>query len=95
GMADAVAQSIDWARNCGVTQVIFRELSRLDDAYRSNGPSTIDASMLLPLWLMLIGTKFWFAGSLLTRARRQSAPRGRQGLDRAQRAGGRGMNYLP
>ncbi len=37
GMADAVAQSIDWARNCGVTQVIFRELSRLDDAYRSNG----------------------------------------------------------
>lgn len=33
------------------------------------GPSTIDASMLLPLWLMVIGTKFWFAGSLLTRAR--------------------------
>ncbi|NIK00947.1 heme ABC transporter permease [Xanthomonas cannabis] len=33
------------------------------------GASTIDASMLLPLWLMVIGTKFWFAGSLLTRAR--------------------------
>ena len=33
------------------------------------GPSSIDASMLLPLWLMVIGTKFWFAGSLLTRAR--------------------------
>ncbi|MCF5940087.1 heme ABC transporter permease, partial [Xanthomonas perforans] len=33
------------------------------------GPSTIDASMLLPLWLMVIGTKFWFVGSLLTRAR--------------------------
>ncbi|MBB3833044.1 heme exporter protein C [Xanthomonas arboricola] len=33
------------------------------------GASTIDASMLLPLWLMVIGTKFWFAGSLLARAR--------------------------
>ncbi|MBB5864760.1 radical SAM protein [Xanthomonas sp. 3058] len=35
--ADTVAQYIAWARRCGATQVIFRELSRLDDAYRSNG----------------------------------------------------------
>ncbi|PPU18650.1 hypothetical protein [Xanthomonas arboricola] len=35
--ADGVAQYIAWARRCGATQVIFRELSRLDDAYRSNG----------------------------------------------------------
>jgi hypothetical protein len=35
--ADAVAQYIAWARSCGATQVVFRELSRLDDAYRSNG----------------------------------------------------------
>ncbi len=59
------------------------------------GPSTIDASMLLPLWLMVIGTKFWFVGSLLTRARRQPAPRGRQGLDRGRCAGECGMSYLP
>jgi len=25
--------------------------------------------MLLPLWLMVAATKFWFAGSLLLRAR--------------------------
>lgn len=35
--ADGVAQYIAWARRCGATQVIFRELSRLDDAYRNNG----------------------------------------------------------
>lgn len=35
--ADGVAHYIAWARRCGATQVIFRELSRLDDAYRSNG----------------------------------------------------------
>lgn len=35
--ADAIAQYIPWARRCGASQVIFRELSRLDDAYRSNG----------------------------------------------------------
>jgi len=33
------------------------------------GESSIDASMLLPLWLMVAATKFWFAGSLLWRAR--------------------------
>lgn len=33
------------------------------------GESTLDASMALPLWLMVIGTKLWFAGSLLAKAR--------------------------
>jgi len=33
------------------------------------GPSSIDGSMLLPLWLMVAATKFWFAGTLLLRAR--------------------------
>ncbi|GGD54760.1 heme ABC transporter permease [Pseudoxanthomonas indica] len=33
------------------------------------GGSKMDASMLLPLWLMVAATKFWFAGSLLARAR--------------------------
>ncbi|PPV09054.1 hypothetical protein XBLMG947_0466 [Xanthomonas bromi] len=35
--ADAIARYIACARSCGATQVIFRELSQLDDAYRSNG----------------------------------------------------------
>lgn len=35
--ADAIAQYIACARSCGASQVIFREVSRLDDAYRSNG----------------------------------------------------------
>jgi heme exporter protein C len=33
------------------------------------GDSTLDASMALPLWLMVVGTKLWFAGSLLAKAR--------------------------
>ncbi|MEN4952000.1 heme ABC transporter permease CcmC [Stenotrophomonas sp. TWI819] len=33
------------------------------------GESTLDASMALPLWLMVIGTKLWFVGSLLAKAR--------------------------
>ena len=33
------------------------------------GESSLDASMAWPLWWMVIGTKFWFAGSLLLRAR--------------------------
>jgi len=33
------------------------------------GESSMDASMLPPLIWMLIGTKFWFAGALLARAR--------------------------
>jgi heme exporter protein C len=33
------------------------------------GGSKMDASMLPPLFAMIIATKFWFVGSLLTRAR--------------------------
>ena len=33
------------------------------------GESSMDPSMMGPLWWMVIGTKFWFAGSLLARAR--------------------------
>ena len=33
------------------------------------GESTMDASMTWPLWVMVLATKFWFAGSLLQRAR--------------------------
>ena len=33
------------------------------------GESTMDASMLAPLVLMVVGTKFWFVGALLARAR--------------------------
>jgi len=33
------------------------------------GQSSLDSSMMLPLWLMVIATKFWFIGSLLARAR--------------------------
>jgi heme exporter protein C len=33
------------------------------------GESSIDASMLPPLFAMIIGTKLWFIGSLLARAR--------------------------
>ncbi len=33
------------------------------------GGSRMDPSMMLPLWLMVVATKFWFAGSLLARAR--------------------------
>ncbi|MCY1178159.1 heme exporter protein CcmC [compost metagenome] len=33
------------------------------------GESSMDSSMVLPLWIMVVATKFWFAGSLLSRAR--------------------------
>src|SRR5688572_15472849 len=33
------------------------------------GASSMDPSMLPPLWLMVAATKFWFLGSLLARAR--------------------------
>jgi heme exporter protein C len=33
------------------------------------GPSKMDPSMVWPLWWMLVGTKAWFVGSLLQRAR--------------------------
>ncbi|MFD0727683.1 heme ABC transporter permease [Lysobacter brunescens] len=39
------------------------------------GESSMDPSMLPPLILMVIGTKFWFAGSLLQRARADNLDR--------------------
>lgn len=33
------------------------------------GESTMDSSMMWPLWVMVLATKFWFVGSLLQRAR--------------------------
>ena len=33
------------------------------------GESSIDPSMVAPLWIIVLGTKAWFAGSLLVRAR--------------------------
>ena len=33
------------------------------------GESSMDSSMILPLWIMVFATKFWFLGSLLARAR--------------------------
>lgn len=39
------------------------------------GESSIDASMLPPLAWMLVGTKLWFVGSLLARARADSLAR--------------------
>jgi len=39
------------------------------------GTSTLDASMQLPLWLMVIATKFWFIGSLLAKARADNLQR--------------------
>lgn len=39
------------------------------------GESTMDASMAWPLWVMVFATKFWFAGSLLQRARADNLER--------------------
>jgi len=39
------------------------------------GDSTMDASMTWPLWVMVLATKFWFAGSLLQRARAENLAR--------------------
>ena len=33
------------------------------------GESSMDSSMILPLWIMVFATKFWVLGSLLARAR--------------------------
>lgn len=51
------------------------------------GGSKMDSSMLLPLWLMVAATKFWFAGSLLARARADNLRR-EQGKDWVARAAG-------
>jgi len=53
-----IRYSVDWWNSLHQGQSI-----------RLLGESSIDASMLLPLWLMVAATKFWFAGSLLLRAR--------------------------
>ncbi len=39
------------------------------------GESTMDPSMRWPLWTMVLATKFWFAGSLLQRARADNLER--------------------
>ena len=39
------------------------------------GPTTLDASMQLPLWLMVLATKLWFFGSLLAKARADNLQR--------------------
>ena len=39
------------------------------------GESTLDASMVAPLWVMVLATKFWFAGELLARARADNLTR--------------------
>jgi heme exporter protein C len=36
---------------------------------RMFGESSMDASMIMPLWILVFATKFWFIGSLLSRAR--------------------------
>lgn len=41
------------------------------------GKSSMDPSMMMPLVLMLIGTKLWFLGALLTRARADNLRRER------------------
>lgn len=51
------------------------------------GQSSMDASMLWPLIWMLIGTKLWFAGSLLLRARADNLRR-ESGKDWALRLAG-------
>lgn len=51
------------------------------------GESTMDASMTWPLWVMVLATKFWFAGSLLQRARADNLER-EAGKDWARAAAG-------
>lgn len=36
---------------------------------RMFGESSMDASMIMPLWILVFATKLWFIGSLLSRAR--------------------------
>jgi heme exporter protein C len=51
------------------------------------GESTMDASMMWPLWVMVLATKFWFIGSLLQRARVDNLER-EAGKDWARAAAG-------
>jgi heme exporter protein C len=54
---------------------------------RMFGESTLDGSMTWPLWVMVLATKFWFAGSLLQRARADNLAR-EAGKDWARAAAG-------
>ena len=69
-----IRYSVDWWGSLHQGQTI-----------RLFGPTTLDASMQLPLWLMVIGTKLWFAGSLLAKARADNLQR-EAGKDWVQRA---------
>lgn len=51
------------------------------------GESTMDASMMWPLWVMVLATKFWFVGSLLQRARADNLER-ESGKDWARASAG-------
>ncbi|MDO5504678.1 MAG: heme ABC transporter permease [Pseudoxanthomonas suwonensis] len=53
-----IRYSVDWWNSLHQGQTI-----------RVFGPSSIDASMLWPVLWMVVGTKFWFIGALLARAR--------------------------
>ena len=51
------------------------------------GESSMDSSMIWPLWVMVLATKFWFVGSLLQRARVDNLQR-ESGKDWARAAAG-------
>ncbi|MCX7032726.1 MAG: heme ABC transporter permease CcmC [Arenimonas sp.] len=51
------------------------------------GESTMDSSMMWPLWVMVLATKFWFVGSLLQRARADNLER-ESGKDWARASAG-------
>lgn len=53
------------------------------------GKSHMDASMIAPLWIMVLATKCWFAGSLLSRARADNLRR-ESGKDWVARLAGEG-----
>ena len=59
-----IRYSVDWWHSLHQGQTI-----------RLLGESSIDGSMLPPLLWMLVGTKLWFVGSLLTRARADNLQR--------------------
>ena len=68
-----IRYSVDWWGSLHQGQTI-----------RLLGQSTLDASMQVPLWLMVIATKLWFAGSLLAKARADNLQR-EAGKDWVQR----------
>lgn len=63
-MLPIIRYSVDWWNSLHQGQTI-----------RVLGKSSMDPSMIPPLVWLLIGTKFWFAGSLLTRARADNLQR--------------------